>query len=247
MKDYIKKFYLWGIIVLLVISATFFLQYVNNNNILEDNVEQMTRMSVKLLNKKIDNYLNKKGQLINDAKNYIAIENHSEQEILDYLELLMSKNEDFLSIYFGSKENNMINASGWKMPEGFDLRDRPWYEKAVKEDELIYSKAFINASEDDIIVTVAAPVYSEDNNEFLGVVAGDVSIDTIISFVKEQNVVEKGFFMLIDSENNVLAHPEFEYSLENGLPKLDNQFNEKYYPRSYGINEVYKISLDQQK
>jgi hypothetical protein len=110
MKDYIKKFYLWGIIVLLVISATFFLQYVNNNNILKDNVEQMTGMSVKLLNKKIDNYLNKKGQLINDAKNYIAIENHSEQEILNYLELLMSENEDFLSIYFGSKENNMINA-----------------------------------------------------------------------------------------------------------------------------------------
>ena len=215
MKDYIKKFYLWGFIVLVVISATFFLQYVNNNNILEDNVERMSGMSVNLVDEKIDNYLNKKRQLINDAKNYIAIENHSDQEILNYLELLMNENEDFLSIYFGSKENNMINASGWEMPADFDLRERPWYEKAVKENELIYSKAFINASEDDIIITVAAPVYSETNGEFLGVVAGDVSIENIISFVEDQNVVEKGFFMLTDSENNVLAHPNLNYNLEN--------------------------------
>ncbi|MCF8000640.1 MAG: EAL domain-containing protein [Halanaerobiales bacterium] len=247
MKDYIKKFYLWGIIVLVVISATFFLQYLNNNNILEDNVERMTEMSVNLVDEKIDNYLNKKGQLINDAKNYIAIENHSNQEILNYLELLMNENKDFLSIYFGSKENNMINASGWKMPEGFDLRERPWYKKAVKKDELIYSKAFINASEDDIIITIAAPVYSEKNGEFLGVVAGDVSIDNIISFVEDQNVIEKGFFMLTDSENNVLAHPNLNYNLENGLPKLNNRFNEKINTHQYKLNKVYKITLDQQE
>ena len=247
MKDYIKKFYLWGFIVLVVISATFFLQYVNNNNILEDNVERMTGMSVNLVDEKIDNYLNKKGQLINDAKNYIAIENHSEQEILNYFKLLMNENKDFLSIYFGSKENNMINASGWEMPAGFDLRERPWYEKAVKENELIYSKAFINASEDDIIITVAAPVYSETNGEFLGVVAGDVSIENIISFVEDQNVVEKGFFMLTDSENNVLAHPNLNYNLENGLPKLNNRFNEKINTDQYDINKVYKISLDQEE
>lgn len=247
MKDYIKKFYIWGIIVLLVISATFFLQYVNNNNLLEKNVERMSEKSVDLLHEKIDNYLNKKGQLINDAKNYIAIEDHSDEEILNYLELLMRENEDFLSLYFGSKENNMINASGWKMPEGFDLRTRPWYVKAVAEDELIYSNAFINASEDNIIITVAAPVYSKKSKEFLGVVAGDVSISNIISFVEEQNVVEKGFFMLTDSGNNVLAHPDLDYNLENGLPNINKQFSEKINTNQYDINEVYKINLNQKE
>ncbi|MCF8001966.1 MAG: PAS domain S-box protein [Halanaerobiales bacterium] len=244
MKSYKKRFYIWAIIVLIVISSSFFLQYLNNNNLLVNNVERMTEASVDVLNGKINNWLNNKGQLINVAKNYIEMGEHTDEEILEYLEVLLNENEEFFSIYYGTKDNSMINASGWEMPEGFDLRERPWYKKAVKQDQLIYTNSFINASEDDIIITVAVPVYNKTDDELLGVVAGDVSISTIISYVKEQQVVEKGFFMLIDNENHILAHPDFDYNLNNGLPTIEEKFGENSQINQFNINEVKKIKLN---
>ncbi len=223
-KKYIKKFYIWGIVVLLVISLGFFLQFRSSNQVHIKDIEKMADLSVQLVNEKINDWLNNRAQLIKDASNYIAVESHSDENILSYLKYLLEKNDEFASLYFTTPNNKMINASGWEMPKWFDARERPWYQKAVKQKELIFTKAFINASHDDIIITVAKPVYSRKNGQFKGVIAGDVSIDTIISYVEEHKTVENGFFMLIDSSNNVLAHPDFNYNLDEGIPKLNTDY-----------------------
>src|SRR6056297_3871143 len=101
-QDYNKRFYIWGVIVLIVISSSFFLQYRNNNNLLENNAEHMTEISVNVLNEKINNWLNNKGQLINDVKHYIEMGELTDEEILQYLEVLLIENEEFFSIYYGT-------------------------------------------------------------------------------------------------------------------------------------------------
>ncbi len=225
MNNNINKFYIWSIVVLVVISLSFYYQYNRNNSILVNNAKDMTETSVELLNEKINNWLNKKAQLIDDAKNYISLDNKSDQEILNYLKVLLENNDEFFSVYYGTDQNKMLNASGWKMPENFDLRERPWYEKAINNnDEIVFTKAFINASQDDIIITVAAPVYSNEDGNFLGVIAGDVSISTIISYVEEQSSANESFCMLVDSQNQVLAHPNVNYNLKEGLPSLNQNY-----------------------
>ena len=228
MNNNINKFYIWSIVVLLVISFSFYYQYTRNNDILVDNAKEMTETRVELLNEKINNWLNQRAQLIDDAKNYISLDNKSDQEILTYLKSLLNNNDEFFSVYYGTDYNEMINASGWQMPEDFDLRERPWYEKAINNnDEVVYTKAFINASQDDIIVTVAAPVYSNNDGNLLGVVAGDVSISTIISYVEEQSSIDEGFCMLVDSQDQILAHPNIDYDLKQGLPSLNQKYKAK--------------------
>ncbi len=227
MNNNINKFYVWSIVVLLVISFSFYYQYTKNNEILVENAKEMTETRVELLNEKINNWLNRRAQLIDDAKNYISLDNKSEQEILNYLTILLEENDEFFSVYYGTYQNEMINASGWSMPEYFDLRERPWYRKAINQkDDIVFTEAFINASADDIIITVAAPVYSNKDGSLLGVVAGDVSISTIISHVEGQNSVDEGFFMLIDSKNQILAHPDEKYNLKEGLPSLNQSYKD---------------------
>jgi diguanylate cyclase (GGDEF)-like protein len=100
----------------------------------------------------------------------------------------------------------MINASGWIPPQGFDLTQRPWYLKAAETGKLIYTDAFLNASNDHLIVTVAAPYYDHDDN-LIGVVAGDILLDSIIRLVNNQSIDNDGFSFLVDGHNNILAHP----------------------------------------
>jgi len=244
MDKYFKRLYIWGIVVLIVISASFFLLYSNNNRIVSNSVKNNTRLSVNLLNEKIIKWLDNRAQLIQSVGSYIALDNHSEQEILNYLKVLLNNNGEFFSLYYGSKNNNMINASGWQMPKDFDSRERPWYKKALKENQLIFTKAFINASQDEIIVTVAYPVYSKKDGQFMGVLAGDLSISNIISYVENNDVVQNGFFMLIDSENNILAHPDIEYNLKEGIPKFNSKYGEQLNLNNFTNNGIKRINID---
>ena len=247
MKKYIKRLYIWGIIVFLVVAGSMYQQHLNNQHLVEENVKEMTSLSANLLNEKISSWLSTKSKVIEDIAVNFARGSYNENEKLVMMEDLMKENEEFFSIYWGSPANKMINASGWQPPADFDLRKRPWYEKAVKEEELIYTEAFVNASNDDIIITIAKPVYSKENGKLLGVVAGDLSIKTIINFVKKEKEAEKGFFLLVDSKKNILAHPAHDYSLKEGPPSLSEKYENSFHFNSDFKKEVKKISYNEQE
>ncbi|MFW6025444.1 MAG: EAL domain-containing protein [Candidatus Woesearchaeota archaeon] len=244
MEKYTKRLYIWVIIVFFVVTFGMFIQHYNNNRLVEKNVEEMTALSMNLLNEKINSWLNEKAQVVEDSGDLISMGYYNDEEKLELLRYLLDKNDEFFSIYYGTDENKMINGSGWKPSEDFDLRQRPWYEKAVKEDDLIYTEAFVNASNDDIIITIAKPVYNRKTNEFMGVIAGDLSISTIISYVKNEKSAEEGFFMLVDSDNKILAHPEVNYSLEEGVPKVSEKYNENILSELNGSQKIKKITLN---
>ncbi|MGM0410922.1 MAG: diguanylate cyclase domain-containing protein, partial [Bacillota bacterium] len=244
MKKYTKRLYIWVIIVFIVVSFSLFIQHFNNHHLVEKNVEEMTALSMNLLNEKINNWLNEKAQVLENSGDLIATGNYNDEEKLELLRYLLDKNDEFFSIYYGTDENKMINGSGWKPSEDFDLRQRPWYEKAVKEDDLIYTEAFVNASNDDIIFTIAKPIYNNENNEFMGVIAGDLSISTIISYVRNEKSAEKGFFMLVDSNNNILAHPEVNYNLEEGIPKVTEKYEKTLLNKIKDSQNLEKFNLN---
>jgi len=214
MKKYIKRLYIWGVIVFLVVAASMYTQHLNNHNLIEKNVKEMTSLSVNLLNEKINSWLSIRAQVIDDLGDNFSYGNYNDKKKLKLMENMMEENEEFFSIYYGTPNNKMINASGWKSPANFDLRKRPWYKKAVKKESLVFTEAFVNASSDHIIVTIAKPVYDKEDNSLKGVIAGDLSINTIIDFVKEEKQTEKGFLTYSQVRNT-------EWYLGSFIP-LDN-------------------------
>ncbi|MDP3386163.1 MAG: diguanylate cyclase [Eubacteriales bacterium] len=211
MNRLINKFYLVAIVVAIIISIGMFAEF----NYLENTVKQETQKIIELeRNYKasvIDNHLIWKGQMIKDASIFIAT-NSGDEAILAYLKALMDNNPSFLSIYYGTASNRMINASGWIPPASFDLRTRPWYIKATSEKKLVYTEAFLNASGDQWILTVAQPVYNQ-NLQLLGVVAGDISIRNILDIINLSETTDNGYSFLIDSKGKILAHPNYPYEL----------------------------------
>ncbi len=157
---------------------------------------------------------------MDDLANIVSMNRLNNEELLAYLKVFLQKNPEFASLYFGSKDNVMINASGWVPPATFDLRTRPWY---VTGKKLIYTDAFVNASKDDLIVTIAKPVHTAEG-ELLGVIAGDVSVRTIVKLVNEKKIGINGYSFLVDGNNKMLAHPDYQYDLKSGAPALDAEY-----------------------
>jgi len=139
-----------------------------------------------------------------DVDSYIVSQSNLD-ELLLYLEDIDENNEDISSIYFGTPDNTMINSSGFVPPPTFDLTTRPWYISAIASDTVIFTNAFINATEDRVIVTVSYAVYN--NDLLLGVIGADIDIRNITSYV---NFVDQsdGFGFLIDGNSVMIAHPD---------------------------------------
>ena len=208
------------ITLIILVSGWYYQHYSTNHNMLQ-NTHQAAELSVQSLSSNIGNKLARQSRTIEAAATFIALQQWDNNEILSYLEALLENNDNFVSIYYGTPENEMINASGWEPPEDFDLRERPWYTKALNDEEIIFTEAFTNASTDLIIVTVACPVYDSSSGELLGVVGGDLSMEQIVNLVQTKSIENIGHSFLIDSKGHVLAHPELEYGPDTGFVTLE--------------------------
>jgi diguanylate cyclase (GGDEF)-like protein len=187
------------------------MQHYFTNRQMVENTQIIAELSVDSLGKDISGKLSEKAILIEAAGTFIARESWSNEEALAYLTALLDNQDLFFSIYFGSSENAMINSSGWQPPADFDLRTRPWYTKAVAENKTVITDAFLNASIDRVIVTIASPVYNS-SGRLLGVVGGDVVLDEIVSLVETGAAEWDGISFLVDGSSKIIAHTEINYS-----------------------------------
>lgn len=156
------------------------------------------------LDLEISNYFYEVGSSIDHLSSYVRI--YGEDNLLDYMVELSANNEIIFSIYYLTIDNSMTNSSGYTPPPTIDFRNRIWYTSALETDETTFSPAFLNASEDKMIVTISQAVYT-DFDVLLGVIAADINIITIQSLVTNETVGKTGYALLVDRNNNILAYP----------------------------------------
>lgn len=204
----------------LILMFNMFFEYDYFTKIISNNVRTQTVLQSDYIESVLESRITKRSQVILDAASFIS-SNSDDEARLNYLTKLLYDNNSFASIYFGTPENKMINGSGWIPPETFDLRVRPWYIKASTGNNLIITEAFLNASKDKMIVTIAYPV-KDANGKFIGVVAGDLSINEILNLVADQKITENGYTFLVDSKGSILANQGWNYDPNAELVSIDS-------------------------
>ncbi|MFA6736190.1 MAG: cache domain-containing protein [Saccharofermentanales bacterium] len=206
MNRIIKTVY--GIVLLcaILVVTGVFIEYRLFNYVLREELKKNISLEKELVALSVESELMVNAQVIEDAYSFLKFSD-DDKTIRDYFKLLLDSEPIFTSIYYVDKNNNMINGSGWVPPSELDLRERIWYKKAISEGELIFTEAFLNASRDALIVTIAKPV-PDGNGGFAGVIAGDMSIADIIDLVPSLSAFESSFSFMTDGEGNILAYPE---------------------------------------
>ena len=142
------------------------------------------------------------------------VRNRPEDEALiyDMMADMNARIDSVYSVYFGRPDNTMINVSDFVPGPDFDLTKRPWYIAALETEGVVATHAFLNATKDRMIVTLAYAVYDEET--LLGVIAADIDLHTIRMLIGSKTVGEAGYAFLIDRQQHLLAHPDIDL---NGL------------------------------
>ncbi len=223
MKALFQKYRLLGLVLIFIISAIIMGQLYFTQEMLIEDMQAITELSVSNLEKDISQWIALNSKVIEDIALYVSFNADNDNGIDYYMKALLKANPSFASLYYGSSENKMINASGWKPPAGFDLTQRPWYQEAALQKQLIYTGVFLNASKDKWIVTIAMPVFGEDGT-LAGVVGGDLDVNTVIRQIQGEAGRIGGYAFVLDSKGKLIRQGESEADLGNGLKALNVDF-----------------------
>lgn len=207
MKRFRRIQFILSIFFILMSLIVFTLIYSFGERTIESRQENLFELELKYTKMEVDLYYNDYFLYIDTVSEYIRL--FGTDNLLEYLIQINDLHADISSMYFGTVDNVMYNSSGFVPAPDFDLRTRIWYQMAVARGDMVATPAFVRATEDMVITTLAKPIY-DDLGSLLGVLAIDLNITNISAYLSEKVIGSTGFAVLFDASNNVIAHPNLD-------------------------------------
>lgn len=155
----------------------------------------------------IDSFLVESKDLVNLLADQPEVIEKDEEEIRNLLNSVSNNYDQFLNLYLGSADGEMIIVPDQDLPSDFDPRERPWFQNAENTDQAVWTDTYVDAGSGNLIISVARRVLDQ-NGDLVGVLAGDISLAGISELVGTTKVGETGYTFMIDSSSKVLAHPD---------------------------------------
>jgi GAF domain-containing protein len=157
-------------------------------------------------------------------------------ELSAYLDLvfesLMVNHPETEAIYFATSRDVIryypnVNL-GMVVPPDFRAQNRVWYAGSLaplNPDGLAWwTPPYVDATGLGLVTTAAAPAYDKDQN-LVGVVGFDVTLNELISRIEAARLLKTGYSFLIDGSGKAIALPPQGYTHILGRPQGTDEIN----------------------
>ena len=217
---------------LIVIAAfalfTLYNDYLQRNAIRDDLNNYLHEMG-DVTASNIQTWLTGRIALVENAAQNIAI-NPEPSAVASLLEQ-KALTSSFMATYVGDSKGAFTIRPDTKMPEGFDPRVRPWYKGAQSSNGSTLTEPYIDAATGKLIISVATP--SPQGTQSIGVVGGDLSLQTLVDNIGALNFGGMGYAFLVSADGKVLVHPDKNLVMKtladvypNNTPKISADFSQ---------------------
>lgn len=199
---------LWSFLALLWINFVIFAAFsyfAQRDQLIDNALQQLTHQS-ELTGNTLDEWMSSRLGLVTGLANEIANKSPDQRESIPqvYFERIAATG---LLQYLGyGLENGYYISNPWPLPDGFDPRLRPWYREGKQAMEPTISEPYLGV--DDYTTTYlafTAPIIRDE--QFYGVVTGDVSFNDIHQKILSTPVSYNGQFNLIKSNGDAILRP----------------------------------------
>ncbi|TFB45127.1 methyl-accepting chemotaxis protein [Pseudomonas sp. F01002] len=112
----------------------------------------------------------------------------------------------FMASYLGDATGSFTIRPDAKMPAGFDPRVRPWYKGAESSSTATLTEPYIDAATGQTIISIATA--SKKAGQSIGVVGGDLSLQTLIDNLSGRDFGGMGYAFLVSADGKILVHPD---------------------------------------
>ena len=119
----------------------------------------------------------------------------------------------FLFSYLGTRDGGFDMRPDDEMPADYDPRTRPWYQGALASGGTLLTEPYVDAATGQLVVTVASPV--REGGQTLGVVGGDLALDTLVKTLNALDFAGMGYAFLVSRDGRILVHPDKNLVMKN--------------------------------
>ncbi|MCJ7959684.1 MULTISPECIES: methyl-accepting chemotaxis protein [unclassified Pseudomonas] len=218
---------------LIVIAAfalfTLYNDYLQRNAIRDDLNNYLHEMG-DVTASNIQTWLTGRIALVENAAQNIAI--NPEPAVVAGLLEQKALTSSFMATYVGDSKGAFTIRPDTKMPDGFDPRVRPWYKGAQSSNGSTLTEPYIDAATGKLIISVATPS-TTTTGQSIGVVGGDLSLQTLVDNIGALNFGGMGYAFLVSADGKVLVHPDKNLVMKtladmypNHTPKISTDFSE---------------------
>lgn len=122
----------------------------------------------------------------------------------------------------------------WSAPASWDGRQRPWYKQAKQAGKLIVTPPYMDATDNVMIISLAAPIY--DNGNFVGAIFFDVSLKGIAELVNKVDLFGAGNMIVATKDGVIVA--------DQDASKNGKNVSDVYQGASVNVHGQQVIQID---
>ena len=111
-------------------------------------------------------------------------------------------------LYWRDRQMQLI-ADEVDFEDRFDPRQRPWYQKALRQRGIVWTDPYVFFTSRKPGITIAGPSYGADGI-LKGIVGVDIEIDHLSVFISNLKIGKNGRAFMINNNGDVVAFPELE-------------------------------------
>ena len=200
-----------GIVVLAFALFTLYNDYLQRN-IIRQNIESSVQQAGALTASSVQNWMTGRILILENLAQDIAQQGAGEN-LVGLIEQ-PSYTSNFLFTYLGHATGVFTQRPDTQMPDGYDPRQRPWYNAATSAGHTVVTAPYQGAV-GGLMVTIASPVKSRADGALVGVVGGDLTLDTLVKIINSVDFGGIGHAFLADRSGQVIVSPDKDQLMKN--------------------------------
>ena len=126
--------------------------------------------------------------------------------------LMLAKAGGFVTTYIAHADKRMAFSTPQNLPADYDPTSRPWYRQAAQASAAAITPPYADAGGNGLVVTFARAV--REGSAIRAVLAGDVSLASVIANVTSIKPTPSSFAFLVDGSGAIIAHPDAKLALK---------------------------------
>lgn len=168
---------------------------------IEENLTYLTEQSSMLdADSSITDYMDKDSVQMTPERN-----GGLEQDIYSLFNKMGQTHPDYAYIYMGTKHGGFVQWPTGSSPANYDPRTRPFYKDALNNFGSIKRGEAYYWEPDDAVILSTTTTFSDRNGQSNGVIAIDVSLNTLTDIIKEIKLGQNGYLMMVEESGNILV------------------------------------------
>lgn len=185
-----------GAVIFILVTVNGVVNYYQARSTMQDSAYEIVTRTGENASRFVASWIKAKQQLIAGS----AQANQSGIDIDNVLKQGQQAGK-FEVMFYGTSDGRMLTHPIINLPSDYDPRTRPWFMQAQQISDVAVIPPYKDASSNEMVVSFARSLGSD-------VLAADVKLNDVVSEVLGIRIGQSGYAVLIDGENNYIAHPD---------------------------------------